>query len=208
MDHVILGNSIASWLLAAAVVVAAVVAVKLVAWLSRRFVEPMVARTRNGVDNIIYYSLIAPLKLGIILLGIWIALDKLVYPSSWGIYVDRAFTIMIVLDVTWVFARLSSMLLERMWRRHDTSPTRKMMPVAARAADRDMDPGRGDGIEQRGGQYRRAVGYARYRRYSHSAGGAGYDQECLRRLYDLHGQAFRHRRFDKRQRRRGARWST
>ena len=55
MDHVILGNSIASWLLAAAVVVAAVVAVKLVAWLSRRFVEPMVARTRNGVDNIIYY---------------------------------------------------------------------------------------------------------------------------------------------------------
>ena len=133
MDHVILGNSIASWLLAAAVVVAAVVAVKLVAWLSRRFVEPMVARTRNGVDNIIYYSLIAPLKLGIILLGIWIALDKLVYPSSWGIYVDRAFTIMIVLDVTWVFARLSSMLLERMWRRHDTSPTRKMMPVARRA---------------------------------------------------------------------------
>lgn len=133
MDHVILGNSIASWLLAAAVVVAAVVAVKLVAWLSRRFVEPMVARTHNGVDNIIYYSLIAPLKLGIILLGIWIALDKLVYPSSWGIYVDRAFTIMIVLDVTWVFARLSSMLLERMWRRHDTSPTRKMMPVARRA---------------------------------------------------------------------------
>ena len=48
---------------------AAVVAVKLVAWLSAG-VEPMVARTRNGVDNIIYYSLIAPLKLGIILLGI------------------------------------------------------------------------------------------------------------------------------------------
>ncbi len=41
------------------------------------------------------------------LLGIWIAIHRLVYPDHLVKYVDNAYSILIILDITWVLARLS-----------------------------------------------------------------------------------------------------
>lgn len=68
------------------------------------------------------------------LLGIWIAIHRLVYPDNFVKTIDNAYRILIVLDITWVFARLIGGLLEIYLRKESTGQTHKMMPIIKRTA--------------------------------------------------------------------------
>lgn len=68
------------------------------------------------------------------LLGIWIAIHRLVYPDNFVKTIDNAYRILIVLDITWVFARLIGGLLEIYLRKESTGQTNKMMPIIKRTA--------------------------------------------------------------------------
>lgn len=131
-EKVILGNTIQTWLTSLLIIVVAFVLVKLLSLLSRKVIKPFVGRTSNNVDNIIYYSLEQPLKFAVMLLGIWIAIHRLVYPDDWVKVVDNAYRILITLDITWILARLSSAFLERYWGQKSTNHAQKMMPVIKR----------------------------------------------------------------------------
>lgn len=130
LDYEILGNSLQTWLISILIVLAAFVLVKLLTLLSRKVIKPFVDRTTNHVDNIVFYALEPPLKIAIMLLGIWIAIHRLVYPDNWVTVVDNAYRILIVLDITWVFARLLSALVQNYW--GTNSHVQKMMPVIKR----------------------------------------------------------------------------
>lgn len=132
MEYEILGNSVQTWIISLLFVLGAFVVVKLISFLSRKFLEPLVRRTRTGVDDIVYYSLEPPLKFAVMLLGIWIAIHRLVYPDDLVKYVDNAYRILIVLDVTWVLARLSGALLQRYWGQKSDGHIQKMTPVVKR----------------------------------------------------------------------------
>lgn len=66
------------------------------------------------------------------LLGIWIAIHRLVYPDHLVKYVDNAYSILIILDITWVLARLSTALLQQYWGQRSDGHALKMMPVVRR----------------------------------------------------------------------------
>ena len=83
-------------------------------------------------DDVIFYSLEAPVKFAIILLGIWIAIHRLVYPDSFVKVVDNAYSILIVLDITWFFGRLFSSLLQVYWGKQSNGQANKMMPIIKR----------------------------------------------------------------------------
>lgn len=131
MGYEILGNSLQTWIISILIVVAAFLVVKLLTLLGRKWLKPLVTRTKNGIDDIVYYSLEPPLKFAVMLLGIWIAIHRLVYPDELVKYVDYAYSILIILDVTWVLARLGSALLQRYWGRKNTH-AQKMEPVVRR----------------------------------------------------------------------------
>lgn len=130
LEYVILGNTVQTWIISILIVVGAVVVVKLVTLLGRKVIKPFVSRTANRVDDIVYYSVEPPLKFAIMLLGIWIALHKLAYPDDWVKIVDNSFSILIVLDITWVIARLLTALLQNYW--GSKGHAQKMMPVVRR----------------------------------------------------------------------------
>lgn len=132
MEHEFLGNTLQTWIISILIVLAAFVVVKLLSLLGRKFVKPFVSRTTNKVDDIIYYSLEQPLKFAIMLLGIWIAIHRLVYPDHFVKYVDNTYRILIILDITWVIARLSTALLQRYWGHKADGHAQKMMPVIRR----------------------------------------------------------------------------
>lgn len=67
------------------------------------------------------------------LLGIWIAIHRLVYPSSFVKVIDNTYSILIVLNITWIFARLFSGLLELYWEKKPNGQVNKMMPIIKRA---------------------------------------------------------------------------
>ncbi len=130
-EYLILGNTWTDWGIALLFLVGSIVIMKVLAMLGKRFVHPWVERTDNLVDDAIYHALEAPIKFGVVLLGIWLALHQLVCPDSVVMVVDKAYRILIVLNITWVFVRFSAHLIRH--RRVEDVETRRMMPIVRRA---------------------------------------------------------------------------
>ena len=131
LEYELWGNTLESWGISILIIVGAVVVVKLISLFSRKVLKPFITRTPNHLDNVIYYSLESPIKFAVMLLGIWI---RLVYPDNFVKTIDNAYRILIVLDITWVFARLIGGLLEIYLRKESTGQTHKMMPIIKRTA--------------------------------------------------------------------------
>jgi len=126
------GNTIEEWAISILIVLGAIILMKLFSLFSRKVIKPFTTKTRNKVDDVIFYSLESPIKFAIMLLGIWIAIHRLVYPDSFVKAVDSAYKILIVLNFTWIFARLFNGLLDIYWGHRADGHAAKMMPVIKR----------------------------------------------------------------------------
>jgi MscS family membrane protein len=120
------------WGISILIILGAIIIVKLLSLLGKKVIKPFVTGTDNHLDDVIFYSLEAPVKFAIILLGIWIAIHRLVYPDSFVKVVDNAYSILIVLDITWFFGRLFSSLLQVYWGKQSNGQANKMMPIIKR----------------------------------------------------------------------------
>ena len=134
LEYELWGNTLESWGISILFIVGAVVVVKLISLFSRKVLKPFITRTPTHLENVIYYSLESPIKFAVMLLGIWIAIHRLVYPDNFVKTIDNAYRILSVLDITWVFARLIGGLLEIYLRKESTGQTNKMMPIIKRTA--------------------------------------------------------------------------
>lgn len=134
LEYELWGNTLESWGISILIILGAVVVVKLISLFSRKVLKPFITRTPNHLDNVIYYSLESPIKFAAMLLGIWIAIHRLVYPDNFVKAIDNAYRILIVLDITWVFARLIGGLLDIYLEKESTGQTHKMMPIIKRTA--------------------------------------------------------------------------
>ena len=132
LEYEIWGNTVETWIISILIIVGAVLVVKLLSLLGRKVIKPFVSRTKNKIDDIVYYSLESPLKFAVMLLGIWIAIHRLVYPDHLVKYIDNAFQILIILDITWILARLCTALLQKYWGQRSDGHAQKMMPVIRR----------------------------------------------------------------------------
>ena len=132
LENELWGNTIENWGISILIILGAIIIVKLLSLLGKKVIKPFVTGTDNHLDDVIFYSLEAPVKFAIILLGIWIAIHRLVYPDSFVKVVDKAYSILIVLDITWFFGRLFSSLLQVYWGKQSNGQANKMMPIIKR----------------------------------------------------------------------------
>ena len=132
LENELWGNTIENWGISILIILGAISIVKLLSLLGKKVIKPFVTGTDNHLDDVIFYSLEAPVKFAIILLGIWIAIHRLVYPDSFVKVVDNAYSILIVLDITWFFGRLFSSLLQVYWGKQSNGQANKMMPIIKR----------------------------------------------------------------------------
>lgn len=132
LEYELWGNSLETWGISILFIVGAIVLVKLLSLFSKKVLKPLVTRTSNRLDDVIYCSLEEPIKFAIILLGVWIAIHKLVYPDNFVKVVDNSYGILIVLNITWIFARLSGGLLQVYWGHKADGQAAKMMPIIKR----------------------------------------------------------------------------
>ena len=132
LENELWGNTIENWVISILIILGAIIIVKLLSLLGKKVIKPFVTGTDNHLDDVIFYSLEAPVKFAIILLGIWIAIHRLVYPDSFVKVVDNAYSILIVLDITWFFGRLFSSLLQVYWGKQSNGQANKMMPIIKR----------------------------------------------------------------------------
>lgn len=132
LQQEIWGNTIQTWAISILIILGTIILVKLISWFSIKVLKPFITKTNTRLDDVIYYSVEPPLKFAVILLGIWIAIHRLVYPDSFVKIVDDAYSILIVLDITWLFARLLSSLLQNYWGYSSHGHLSKMLPVIKR----------------------------------------------------------------------------
>ena len=132
LENELWGNTIENWGISILIILGAIIIVKLLSLLGKKVIKPFVTGTDNHLDDVIFYSLEAPVKFAIILLGIWIAIHRLVYPDSFVKVVDNAYSILIVLDISWFFGRLFSSLLQVYWGKQSNGQANKMMPIIKR----------------------------------------------------------------------------
>ena len=132
LENELWGNTIENWGISILIILGAIIIVKLLSLLGKKVIKPFVTGTDNHLDDVIFYSLEAPVKFAISLLGIWIAIHRLVYPDSFVKVVDNAYSILIVLDITWFFGRLFSSLLQVYWGKQSNGQANKMMPIIKR----------------------------------------------------------------------------
>lgn len=133
LKYEFLGNAVESWIVCVIIIIATVAAVKLLSIFLKKVIAPLVKRTSNGVDDIVYHSLAAPVRFALALLGVWVAIHRLVYPDSFVSVIDKIYTVLIVLDITWLVVRLVAGLLENYWSRSTFGQNNKMMPIVRRA---------------------------------------------------------------------------
>ncbi|HCO68784.1 MAG TPA: mechanosensitive ion channel family protein [Dysgonomonas sp.] len=138
LEKEIFGNSLEDWGISILIVIGAVVITKLISLFNKRIVQPFTKKTKNRLDDIIYDAIESPIIFAVTLLGLWIAIHRLVYPDRFVTAVDSAYKILIVLNLTWLVARLANSLIEVYWiNKADNSQrtmkhTSRMMPVVKR----------------------------------------------------------------------------
>jgi len=136
LEKEVWGNTIEDWGISLLIIVGTIIIAKLVSLFNKRIIGAFTKKTKNRFDDIIYDSLESPIVFGIVLIGLWIAIHRLVYPDNFVKAVDDAYKILIVLNITWFFTRLSNSLIGVYWmNQSDAKGQRhasKMMPVIKR----------------------------------------------------------------------------
>lgn len=132
------GNTLENWGISIIIILVTIIVTKLISYFNKKVLKPYTNKTKNRLDDIIYDSIESPILFGIMLIGIWIAIHRLVYPDNFVKAVDSAYSILIVLNITWLFARLTNSLIEGYWINTADKTNRaqrfssKMMPVIKR----------------------------------------------------------------------------
>lgn len=132
------GNTLEDWGISILIIIGTIILTKLISLFNRKVVKSFTRKTKTPLDDIVFESIESPVLFGVTLIGFWIAIHRLVYPDNFVKIIDDAYTILIVLNVTWLFTRLSNALIDEYWgRRADSSAktqrhTSRMMPVIKR----------------------------------------------------------------------------
>lgn len=137
LDNVFWGNTLENWGISLLIVLGTVVIAKLISLFNQKVLRKFINKTKTNLDNIILGAIESPIKFGILLIGIWIAIHRLVYPDGFVRAVDAAYRILIVLNITWLVVRLVNAFIDSYWiSKSNNSNTQRhisrMMPVIKR----------------------------------------------------------------------------
>ena len=111
LQEVYFNNTLQDWIISIAIIAGAFVLNLIIALLNKHVFLKITAKTSNRFDNILFTTLEAPLKLGIMLLAIWVALRRIELGTSGDNIIGKSYQILAVLNITWFFARLVNGLI-------------------------------------------------------------------------------------------------
>jgi len=138
LDNVFWGNTVKDWGISLIIIVCTILFTKLLAIFNQKVVKKITLKTRNKIDDLVFDTVEAPIKFGVLLLGIWIALHRLHFSPKLTTGIEDSYRILVVLNITWFFVRTFTSLLDVYWnkKRDDSSRTERhtnrMMPIVKR----------------------------------------------------------------------------
>ena len=134
-----LNNSIEDWSISLLIIVGALLVNKLIVVLHRKVIKRLVAKNHSYIDDILFESLEKPVLLGVLLLAIWIATNRLQLGYEAHEIISKSYDVLVVLNITWFFVRFASAFIENATLKSSKSQKRykidpKLLPVIKRTA--------------------------------------------------------------------------
>jgi MscS family membrane protein len=111
LDKIFWENTVKEWLIALSIIVGSVIVNKLVALLNRNVLKKLAAKSNGKIDDILLDSLEHPVMFGIILVAIWIAAAGLNMAAKMHEIIEKAYHILIVINITWFASKFSASLI-------------------------------------------------------------------------------------------------
>jgi MscS family membrane protein len=105
-------NTLEHWLISLAIVVATVLFARFIYWFINFFLKQLTSRTSTQLDDVILDQLKSPAIFAIILTGLWYALERLHFSVRADTFFSRAFTLLIAVNITWLFVRILNALIK------------------------------------------------------------------------------------------------
>ena len=112
LEQTFYGNSLYNWLISLAIIFGALIFNKCVILFNKHVVHKLTSTTKNRLDDILFKMLEAPVLLGVALIAIWIAAERLDLPINFEIFVRKAYKLLIIINITWFLVRLVNALIE------------------------------------------------------------------------------------------------
>jgi MscS family membrane protein len=112
LETIYYGNSLQDWLISLSIIIGSLLLNKIIVLLNKNVIRKVTAKTNNRLDDILFRMMEAPVLLGIALLAIWIALNRLEFDPKVLNVINKAYQFLTVINVTWFVVRFVSSLIE------------------------------------------------------------------------------------------------
>lgn len=127
LDKTFYGNTVGQWGLTMLIIVATLVAGKVLYWFTTNVARRITDKTANKLDDIIIDMIEEPIVIALTVCGIWYGLYRLNLPETADRWLKHGMQFLVVLSITWLIARL----LDALYREY-------LVPLAART-ETDLD---------------------------------------------------------------------
>jgi MscS family membrane protein len=107
-DQIYYDNSLNEWGISILIIIGAMLVNKLIFIL----IKPKMKKNATSWDNLFFVALEKPVLLGVMLLAIWIAASRLQLAHDVRDMLKKSYDVLVVLNITWFFARFASALIE------------------------------------------------------------------------------------------------
>ncbi len=100
------GNTVGAWATALMVIVGALVVGKILYWVCGGILRKATSKSETKLDDIILDMIEEPIVFALTVAGIWYGLSLLILPERVETWIANSLQFLIVLSITWLFARL------------------------------------------------------------------------------------------------------
>jgi MscS family membrane protein len=125
------GNSLESWCISLLIIVGALILNKGIILLNKYIVLKLI-KIKSRFAEIVFETLEKPVLLGVILAAIWIASNRLDLSPAISSVISKSYQLLVVLNITWFFARFLVVFLEDHSYSEDGEPREKGFRIDAR----------------------------------------------------------------------------
>jgi len=132
LEHVFYGNTLENWGISLLIIIGALILNKGIVLLNRHVILKLAAKSKGQFDDILFKTLEKPVSLGIVLASIWIASRRLDLSPTINDIITKSYQLLIVLNITWFFARFVVAFLEDHTYSKEEKPQKKGIRVDIR----------------------------------------------------------------------------
>ena len=119
LQEYLYNNTIENWLISLAILGVAILINVLIGFINRRYLRVLANRTKTQLDNLLVNTLETPLKVGIILIAIWVGLHRLSLSPAFDEWLYKTYKILAVLNVTWFVVHMINGVLSEFFQKRN-----------------------------------------------------------------------------------------